>query len=80
MRSGVPPDAGKAQESLLEAVVVILGEWPRTATVRALDEVECLGIDRWVFLSQLEQQPQVGIKLLQVLAQRLRDSDTRLMR
>ena len=26
MRSGVPPDAGKAQESLLEAVVVILGE------------------------------------------------------
>ena len=24
MRSGVPPDAGKAQESLLEAVVVIL--------------------------------------------------------
>ena len=25
MRSGVPPDAGKAQESLLEAVVVILG-------------------------------------------------------
>ena len=36
MRSGVPPDAGKAQESLLEAVVVILGarakarvEWHR---------------------------------------------------
>ena len=25
MRSGVPPDAGKAQKSLLEAVVVILG-------------------------------------------------------
>ena len=24
MRSGVPPDAGKAQESFLEAVVVIL--------------------------------------------------------
>ena len=27
MRSGVPPDAGKAQESLLEAVVVILEAW-----------------------------------------------------
>jgi hypothetical protein len=26
MRSGVPPDAGKAQESLLEAVVVILDD------------------------------------------------------
>ena len=28
MRSGVPPDAGKAQESLLEAVVVILVDVP----------------------------------------------------
>ena len=28
MRSGVPPDAGKAQESLLEAVVVILEAVP----------------------------------------------------
>ena len=58
--------------------MALLGEWPRTASVRALDEVKCLGIDRWVFLTQLERQPQVGIRLLQVLAQRLRDSDARL--
>ena len=55
--------------------MALLGEWPRTASVRALDEVKCLGIDRWVFLAQLERDPQVGIRLLQVLAQRLRDSD-----
>ena len=55
--------------------MALLGEWPRTATVRAVDEVECLGIDRWVFLTQLERHPQVGIRLLQVLAQKLRDSD-----
>ena len=59
--------------------MALLGEWPRTATVRAVTDVECLGIDRWVFLSQLERDPQVGIKMLQVLAQRLKDSDTRLM-
>ena len=59
--------------------MALLGEWPRTATVRALDEVECLGIDRWVFLTQLERHPQVGIRLLQVLAQKLRDSDERLV-
>ena len=57
--------------------MALLGEWPRTASVRALENVECLGIDRWVFLSQLERQPQVGIRLLQILAQRLRDSDAR---
>jgi len=59
--------------------MALLGEWPRTASVRAVDEVECLGIDRWVFLTQLERHPQVGIRLLQVLAQKLRDSDARLM-
>ena len=58
--------------------MALLGEWPRTASVRALDEVECLGMDRWVFLSQLEQDPQVGIRMLQILAQRLRESDARL--
>ena len=59
--------------------MALLGEWPRTASIRALGQVECLGIDRWVFLSQLEGQPQVAIKMLQVLAQRLRDSDARLV-
>ena len=57
--------------------MALLGEWPRTASVRALDTVECLGIDRWVFLSQLERQPKVTIRMLQILAQRLRDSDAR---
>lgn len=36
-------------------------EGPRTASVLALDKVECLGLDRWVFLTQLESQPQLGI-------------------
>ena len=58
--------------------MALLGEWPRTASVRAVDSVECLGIDRWVFLAQLERQPQVGIKMLHILAQKLRDSDARL--
>ncbi len=59
--------------------MALLGEWPRTATVRAVDNVECLGIDRWVFLAQLERQPKVGIRLLHILAQKLRDSDARLV-
>ena len=59
--------------------MALLGEWPRTATVRAVDNVECLGIDRWVFLAQLGRQPKVGIRMLHILAQRLRDSDARLV-
>ena len=59
--------------------MALLGEWPRTASIRALNEVGCLGIDRWVFLTQLERQPQVGIRMLQILADRLRDADERLV-
>ena len=59
--------------------MALLGEWPRTATVKAVTDVKCLGIDRWVFLSQLERDPQVGIKMLQILAQKLKESDSRLM-
>lgn len=58
--------------------MALLGEWPRTASVLAVDQVECLGLDRWVFLTQLERQPQLGIRMLQILAQRLRESDARL--
>ena len=56
----------------------LLGEWPRTASVRAINQVECVGLDRWVFLTQLENQPKLGIRMLQILAQRLRESDARL--
>ena len=58
--------------------MALLGEWPRTASVRALEDVECLGIDRWVFLAQLERQPQLAINLLLILAKRLRDTDAQL--
>ena len=59
--------------------MALLGEWPRTATVRSMDQVECLGIDRWVFLTLLDRQPQIGINMQQILAQRLRESDARIV-
>jgi CRP-like cAMP-binding protein len=58
--------------------LALLGEWPRTASVRAIEPTQCLGIDRWLFLSYLERHPQVAIRLLQVLAHRLADSSERL--
>ena len=41
--------------------MALLGEWPRTASIRALNEVGCLGIDRWVFLTQLERHHRWGL-------------------
>ena len=58
--------------------LALLGEWKRTATVRALEETVCLGIDRWVFLAHLKREPDLAIRMLQVLAQRLVDTDAAL--
>jgi CRP-like cAMP-binding protein len=33
--------------------MALLGEWPRTASVVAQEETECVGIARWVFLAEL---------------------------
>ena len=59
--------------------MALLEERPRSASVRALEDTHCLGIDRFLFLSQLYKDPQVAITMIQVLAQRLREMDERLM-
>lgn len=58
--------------------LALLGEWKRTATVRAIEETTCLGIDRWLFLAYLEREPKVALKLLQFVADRLVQTDARL--
>ena len=58
--------------------MALLGEWPRSASVRAVEETECIGIDRWLFLAQIRKQPHMAITMLQVMAERLRDTDAKL--
>ena len=52
-------------------VAVLDGE-PRSATITALESCELLIIQRSDFVRHLETQPQVAIKLMEVLARRLR--------
>jgi hypothetical protein len=59
--------------------MALLGEWPRTASVRALEETECLGMDRWVFMHQVRRDPELGLKMLQIMAERLARTDERIM-
>lgn len=57
--------------------MALIGEWPRTASVKALEETECLGMDRWVFMAHIRRDPELGIRMLQVLAERLARTDAR---
>lgn len=59
--------------------MALLGQWPRTASVRAVEETECLGMDRWVFFAYMNREPQLAIRMLQVLAQRLMETTAKLV-
>jgi nitrite reductase/ring-hydroxylating ferredoxin subunit len=58
--------------------MALLGDWPRTASVRAVEESECLGMDRWIFLAHLAKEPKLALAMLQILARRLAQMDQRL--
>ena len=58
--------------------MALLGEWPRTASVRALETTECIGVDRWIFLGHLDREPKLALRLLQILALRLAETAERL--
>jgi CRP-like cAMP-binding protein len=52
--------------------------YPRSATVRALEDTECLVMPRWHFTSELNSQPEIAVGVIKVLVRRLRDTEARL--
>ncbi|MDE3101272.1 MAG: cyclic nucleotide-binding domain-containing protein [Chloroflexota bacterium] len=55
--------------------MALLDEFPRSATVRAVEATTCLGITRWHFRGILESHPQIALKLLPILTRRLRTAE-----
>jgi CRP-like cAMP-binding protein len=59
--------------------MALFGEWRRTASVRAVEETTCVGIDRWVFLAYLRREPELSWRVIQFLAQRLAEANEKLL-
>lgn len=55
--------------------MALLDEFPRSATVRAVEPTTCLGITRWHFRGLLESHPQIALQMLPVLTRRLRNAE-----
>lgn len=55
--------------------MALLDEFPRSATVRAIEPTTCLGLTRWHFRGILESHPQIALKLLPILTKRLRAAE-----
>ena len=52
--------------------------FPRSATVRAVEDSELLAMTRWDFTAELKNHPQIALSMLPVLVRRLREADERL--
>ena len=52
--------------------------YPRNATVRALEDTECLAMTRWDFTAELRTHPEIAVGMVPVLVRRLRDTEARL--
>jgi len=49
---------------------------PRTATVRALQDTECIAIWRADFRAELKRNPEIAVKMLSALLQRASENET----
>jgi CRP/FNR family cyclic AMP-dependent transcriptional regulator len=56
----------------------LLDDFPRSATVVAVDWVECLTLAKWHFLAELERHPEMALPLLPILSRRIRAAEERL--
>lgn len=50
----------------------VIDEQPHSVSVHALEETQCLMIERWDFKAQMQAYPEIALQLLPILAKRLR--------
>lgn len=52
----------------------VIDEQPHSASVRALEDTQCIMIERWDLKAQMQAYPEIALQLLPILAARLRAS------
>ena len=53
--------------------MALLDSYPRSASVIAAEDTECLVLSRWDFLAELRSNPFIAVQMLPVLSRRLRN-------
>ena len=59
--------------------MALLDGFPRSASVRAVSDCECLLLVRWDFLALVRTSPDVALAILPVLSRRLRECEEQLL-
>ncbi len=55
--------------------MAIIDDAPRSATVRAVKDTECIAITRWDFMAEVRTRPDIAIQMLPVLVKRIRAAE-----
>ena len=58
--------------------MALLDGYLRSATVRAVEDTECLVLSRWDFMAELRSSPYIAVQMLPVLSRRLRGAEAQL--
>jgi CRP/FNR family cyclic AMP-dependent transcriptional regulator len=58
--------------------MALLDGYLRSASVRTLEDTECLLLSRWDFLAELRTSPYIAAQMLPVLSRRLREIESHL--
>jgi CRP/FNR family cyclic AMP-dependent transcriptional regulator len=58
--------------------MALLDGLPRDATVKAIDDTECLVLSRWDFVAELRTNPHIAVAMLPILSRRLREANAKL--
>jgi CRP-like cAMP-binding protein len=74
---------GNPKETILDTLgpgdffgeTALLDGYPRSASIRALQDGECLVMTRWDFIAGLKSSPDMAVQVLRTLARRLRHTD-----
>jgi CRP/FNR family cyclic AMP-dependent transcriptional regulator len=59
--------------------MALLDGFPRSASVRAVSDCECLVLARWDFVGVLKSSPDIGLSILTVLSRRLRECEDQML-
>ncbi len=57
--------------------IALLTDHPRTATVRAVQPTACWVMSAWEFRSALQESPEMAVRMLKTVAQRLIEAEDR---
>jgi len=57
--------------------IALIDEGPRSATITAASDLRCRGMASWQFRSFVQEHPEVAWPLLETMAARLREAETR---